>query len=162
SCPLLYSHTGEGFNFVSDFSSSGRLVESNSGLLRNYFDYIRISSEGLVAEDGAYSLRLTEEEGEISYIDEVKLITLDFDEGYSVYTGLTHDTKGEYFSVFNAGLQSVVSCTDEFNADCSELVAEMDDLRTAIADYENPRTFTFDLGDLSEAENIKLLMSYAK
>lgn len=159
SCPFVYAWNGEEYDFITDFSSSGRLAASSKGTPRVYYDYVKLSNEQLKPESGFYQIQLTEEYDEISYVDELTLITIDHPSDYDVYTGFTMDDKSDIYTVSKT-LLPIESCVDESGQDCTSEVSTKDGIYTEKADGVNKKTFELDLGDLSE--DVKLVITYAK
>ncbi|MDG1890864.1 MAG: FG-GAP-like repeat-containing protein [Verrucomicrobiota bacterium] len=89
SCPYLYAWDGKTFRFVTDFLGAAPL-----GLPIAEGRYIEADPEELVwvgnehtfiEKDGAFQLRITEELREVLYLDEVKLVVVDREEGTEVH-----------------------------------------------------------------------------
>ena len=49
-------------------------------------EYVQIPAESLVARDGRYEVRVTEELSEVTYLDHVKLIAVDHPAASEIYT----------------------------------------------------------------------------
>ncbi len=89
SCPMIFTWTGEKFQFLTDVLGVAPLGASAGD--GNYFpvdhdEYVQIPGEAMVKRDGQYEIRISEELREVSYIDQVKLIAVDHPAGIGVYT----------------------------------------------------------------------------
>ncbi len=88
SCPLLFAWNGGRYGFVTDFLGVGGL---GTWLAPGVYgkpdpdEYVKIEPETLQPTDGAYLLQVMENLEEITYLDEVKLITIDHPREIEVY-----------------------------------------------------------------------------
>jgi hypothetical protein len=88
SCPFLFTWNGRRFEFVSDFLGGGEMGYWEAPGVRNHPDpdeYVRIREDQLVANDGRYELRVTNELEETMFLDRVQLV------------GVTHPADVEVF-----------------------------------------------------------------
>jgi Flp pilus assembly protein TadD len=89
SCPMIFTWNGSGFEFITDVLGVAPLgANSGDG---HYFpvdhnEYIQIPGESLQPKDGVYSVRITEELHEVSYLDQVQLIAVDHPADVEVFT----------------------------------------------------------------------------
>ncbi len=80
SCPMIWTWNGREFQFITDVLGIAPLgAKSGDG---TYFpvdhdEYIKIPSDALVAKNGSYEVRVTEELSEVSYLDQLRLFTVD-------------------------------------------------------------------------------------
>ncbi len=80
SCPMIYTWDGQKFTFLTDALGVAPLgATSGEG---EYFptdhdEYIFIPGKVLQPKDGHYEIRVTEELGEVTYLDQLKLIAVD-------------------------------------------------------------------------------------
>jgi hypothetical protein len=95
SCPMLFTWNGERFEFQKDVMWKSALgmpmgIQGNQGT-RSYgpapasHEYVRIPGDQLVAREGRYELRVTEELWETIYMDEVELLAVDHPAGSDVF-----------------------------------------------------------------------------
>lgn len=89
SCPMIFTWNGRGFQFITDVLGVAPLGASSGD--GTYFpvdhdEYVQISGDALVPKDGAYDIRITEELHEVSYLDQVRLITVDHPAEIEVFT----------------------------------------------------------------------------
>lgn len=89
SCPMIWTWNGHGFQFITDVLGVAPLGASDGE--GSYFpvdhdEYVTIPSSSLKIQDGHYEIRITEELSEVSYLDQVQLITLDHPSNKEVFT----------------------------------------------------------------------------
>ncbi|MEI7579196.1 MAG: GLUG motif-containing protein [bacterium] len=154
SSSLVYTWNGTKYQYISDV---GR------GLPRNITgdDYTQIDANQLVAKDGKYSLKISEEYNEIVYYDELALKTFDHEPGYRVLTSVLRANDGQYFTVSENPSNPLISCTDKFGNNCLDDLKANDD-KWSIADKTNTNYWTMNFGDLSGAARIQLLIQGAQ
>jgi Flp pilus assembly protein TadD len=89
SCPMIWTWDGSGFQFITDVLGVAPLGASDGE--GSYFpvdhdEYVTIPSKALKLVDNHYEVRITEELSEVSYLDQVQLITLDHPSNKEVFT----------------------------------------------------------------------------
>jgi len=89
SCPMIWTWDGKQFRFISDVLGIAPLGASSGD--GQYFpvdhdEYIQIPGESLLAVDGKYEIRVTEELSEVSYLDQIQLQALDHPAGTDIFT----------------------------------------------------------------------------
>ncbi len=89
SCPMIFTWNGRRFEFITDVLGVAPLGASSGD--GNYFpvdhdEYIQIPGSALKAENAAYSIHITEELHEVSYLDQVQLIAVDHPADVDIYT----------------------------------------------------------------------------
>jgi VCBS repeat protein/ASPIC/UnbV protein len=89
SCPMIFTWNGERFQFITDVLGVAPLGASAGD--GEYFpvdhdEYVQIPGEALVAVDGSYEVRLTEELREVAFLDQVHLIAVDHPEAIEIFT----------------------------------------------------------------------------
>ena len=89
SCPMIFTWNGQRFQFVTDVLGVAPLGASSGD--GQYFpvdhdEYVSIPGATLQAHDGAFEVRMTEELREVSYIDQIKLLSLDHPAGTEIVT----------------------------------------------------------------------------
>jgi len=89
SCPMIWTWNGRAFQFITDVLGVAPLGASDGE--GSYFpvdhdEYVTIPAGALVAADGHYEVRITEELSEVSYLDQVQLMTLDHPSNKEVFT----------------------------------------------------------------------------
>jgi len=89
SCPMIFTWNGERFEFITDVLGVAPLGASAGD--GEYFpvdhdEHIRIPGESLVAVDGRYEVRITEELREVAYLDQVRLFAVDHPAAVEIFT----------------------------------------------------------------------------
>jgi len=89
SCPMIFTWNGRGFEFITDVLGVAPLGASSGD--GTYFpvdhdEYVQIPGRALAVRDGAYEIRITEELREVSYLDQVRLFTVDHPANVDVFT----------------------------------------------------------------------------
>ncbi|MBI3681407.1 MAG: VCBS repeat-containing protein [Acidobacteria bacterium] len=89
SCPTIFTWDGRRFRFLTDVLGVAPLGASAGG--GQYFptdhdEYVWTPGEVLDARDGRYEVRVTEELGEVTYLDQVKLIAVDHPADVEIYS----------------------------------------------------------------------------
>ncbi|MDZ7638269.1 MAG: FG-GAP-like repeat-containing protein [Bryobacterales bacterium] len=89
SCPMIFTWDGREFTFITDVLGVAPLgAKSGDG---SYFptnsdEYVWIDGEHLRPRDGILSVRITEELGEVSYLDRLELIAVDHPAGVDIFS----------------------------------------------------------------------------
>ncbi len=89
SCPMIWTFNGREFEFITDVLGVAPLGASDGE--GTYFpvdhdEYVTIPSRALKLANNQYEVRITEELSEVSYLDQVQLITLDHPSNKEVFT----------------------------------------------------------------------------
>jgi len=89
SCPMIWTRNGQEFQFITDVLGVAPLGASDGE--GSYFpvdhdEYVTIPSHALKLVDNKYEIRITEELSEVSYLDQVQLLTLDHPSTKEVFT----------------------------------------------------------------------------
>jgi predicted CxxxxCH...CXXCH cytochrome family protein len=169
SCPFLYVWDGEQFTFQTDMYGPGKLgtLSSRGYLKPNPHDYYILETNP-VEKDGQYQMRLVEERFETDYMDELKLYVIDIPMHRRIYA----EKPG--FGGTLENLQDVLHTTAQAihkpreithvntGEDVSYQVASSDG-NFLVLNEDNNIDFTYqtlelDLGDLSQALQIKLII----
>jgi tetratricopeptide (TPR) repeat protein len=80
SCPMIFTWNGQGFTFITDVlgvAPLGAMSGDGEFFPTDHDEYVSIPGEKLLPKNGRYQLRITEELGEVSYLDQLKLIAVD-------------------------------------------------------------------------------------
>jgi len=89
SCPMVWTWNGHGFEFITDVLGVAPLGASDgdgSFFPVDHDEYVSIPGKALVAANGRYQIRITEELSEVSYLDQVQLFAIDHPAGTEVFT----------------------------------------------------------------------------
>jgi hypothetical protein len=147
SCPYLYTWNGTSYVLDND------IIPFKGPSLENT-DYYRIQ-QPLKPEDGYYKVRIAEELPETSYLDSVKLITVDHPAAVEVYP----DLKGNMFNISNP--RPLVSCVDSYGNDCLDMLKGREEVYTPGTYFEGNQGeyIIADFGNLSGNKIIKLVVT---
>ncbi len=88
SCPMIFTWNGERFEFVSDVLGVAPLGASSGD--GGYFpvdhdEHVQIPRGALVAKDGRYEVRMTEELREVAFLDRVRLVAVDHPKNLEIF-----------------------------------------------------------------------------
>lgn len=89
SCPMIFTWNGRELEFITDVLGVAPLGASAGD--GQYFpvdhdEYVQIAGESLVARDGAYEIRITEELREVAFLDQVRLVAIDHPAEVEIFT----------------------------------------------------------------------------
>jgi len=164
SCPYLYTWNGAGFEFIADFNTPGGLGYYDASAGQPYLpkseDYVKIDGSQLEASDGTYRLELAEDQDEVVYFDQVKLLVVDHPQGTELYTPtMTKFAQPYPFKVYTIrDPKPPISAVDNNGVDILPVISEIDRMYTEAEDFHWD-TITLDPGDLSGAKEIKLVFN---
>ncbi len=183
SCPSLYVWNGTGNSYVTDVSNSGWLgytgyinskgeVVFNGG---NPWDYVKLDSNVIATKtingNSYYEMTLSQKWDELFYLDAAYMIVVDHPAGTDAYTTMTNYLyKGlneQIYTVNKTNTLSPVSATNEKGQNVLPKILQADGIYTPgnnvnlSPSYNNPtiNQLTLDLGNLSSAQQIKLVMT---
>ncbi|MGH9837290.1 MAG: FG-GAP-like repeat-containing protein [Blastocatellia bacterium] len=171
SCPILYAWNGERYEFVTDFlggSAIGARVPGNAWNYPDTDEYVRVTAGQLKPHDGRYSILMNNQLEEVIYFDAVKLLAVDHPAETEIYPNerLMPAPPFPEFKIYSTrGARPPVSAVDDKGADILPLVARVD--RRYPEDFEKLRfkgyakehAITLDLGDVSRAKRVLLLLT---
>ncbi len=169
SCPFLYVWDGEKFNFQTDLYGAGKLAAKGSFgyFTPNPNDYYVLETNP-VEKDGHYQMRLVEERFETDYLDELKLYVIDIPMNRSIYGekpgfGGTLNDLQDVLHTASQVLQRPLAITHvNTGADVSVELGSSDGEYLILNEDRNIdfvyQTLEIDLGDLSAAPQIKLII----
>jgi predicted CXXCH cytochrome family protein len=173
SCPVLYTWDGNQYRFVTDIvagSNVGIEIAQGKYLTPSPGEQITITGKLLAEKDGYYELKVKNELDEIDYIDRLELVAVDHPVGTSIGLNdfVRHKEPYKLFT-YNSEVRPVEKATYINNptysggtpsqpVDITELVSKLDN-RHAIGTLGNDNQFLLDLGDLTGAEEIKLVIT---
>ena len=89
SCPTIWTWNGKQFEFITDVlgvAPLGASAGDGTYFPTDHDEYVQIAGDSLVAENGRYEIRITEELSEVSYLDHVKLIAVDHPLDVAIFT----------------------------------------------------------------------------
>jgi hypothetical protein len=171
SCPSLYVWNGEEYWYTGEISDGTgylgifdyfREDGSMSFLYSVPWDYLKLEVSRIEPNDGYYDMTITQKWDEIAYVDSATLVMVDHSSDVEVFsTKATYlyelDEQGTIYTV-SKDPNSPVSCVTGEGEDVLSLVSERDEISTAGNEFHWD-TLELNLGDLSDAEEIKLIVA---
>ena len=183
SCPSLFIWNGTGNSYVTDVSNSGWLgyignINPNGSVAfsgGNPWDYVKLNPNQLAPKtingNNYYDMTLTQQWDELFYLDAAYMVVVDHPVGTDVYSTMTNYlNKGlneQIYTVNKTNILSPVSVTNEKGQNVLPQILKKDGTYTPgnnvnLSPSWNNMTLnqlTLDLGNLSEAQQIKLVMT---
>jgi len=181
SCPSLYTWNGSDYVYVAEVSNHGWLgyidyisddPDWNIVYWRNNpWDYVKLDQSQLQPRNNEYyDIKLTQNWDEIFYLDTAYLMVVDHPSDVDVYSTMVEqyldpEYMGKIYTVSQNQL-TPISAVNENGKNVLPLISEMDNIFTPGIDgitspsWDNIswNQLTLDLGDLSDAEQIKLVV----
>jgi hypothetical protein len=171
SCPSLYVWDGDEYLYTAEISDGTgylgifdyfREDGSLSFLYSDPWDYTKLNASRLEPKDGYYDMTLAQKWDEISYTDSATLVVVDHAPDVDVFsTKATYlynpDGQGEIYTVSKTP-NAPVSCINSTGHDVLSEIRERDGIVTVGNEFTWD-TLTLNLGDLSDAQQIKLLVA---
>ena len=183
SCPSLYTWNGTGYSYVTDVGNSGWLgytghIDSNGQITfngGNPWDYVKLNPSQLATKTingkSFFEMALSQEWDELFYLDAVSLAVVDHPVGTDAYTTMTNylnkGSTGKIYTVNSTNILSPYSATNEKGQNVLTDILKADGVYTPGNNgLENPawnnitlNQLTLDLGNLSSAQQIKLVIT---
>ena len=179
SCPSLFVWNGTEYEYIAEISNHGWLgyinyINEDGSIVywrNDPWDYLKLDADELAVKDGNYELLLSQRWNEIFYLDASYMMVVDHPSDVDVFsTGveqyLDPAYMGNIYSVSKTPL-TPVSAFNENGEDVLSMISQVDGVFTpGISGLLSPswdnltwNTLTLDLGDLSDAEQIKLIVT---
>ncbi len=182
SCPSLYSWNGKEWTYVGEISDHGWLGyidaknSSNPAVpftfyANNPWDYIPLNGGQAALVDGSYVLKLNQKWNEIFYLDQAYMVVVDHPSDVNVYSTMVEQYldpayMGKIYTV-SKDLLSPVSAVNEKGQNVLPQISKIDNVFTpGVNGLSSPswdniqwNTLTLNLGDLSNAKQIKLVVT---
>lgn len=164
SCPYLYAWNGTASEFIADFNTPGGLGYYDASAGKPYYprpeDYTKIDGLQLEPCDGVYRVEIAEDQDEVVYLDQAKLLVVDHPQGTEIYTPtMTKFAQAYPFKVYTIKEPKLPVCAvDENGEDILSVISKVDRTYTEGKDFYWD-TITLDFGDLSGSEEIKLVFN---
>jgi cytochrome c-type biogenesis protein CcmH/NrfG len=168
SCAFLWADGGRGFKLVNEILGVGPLgipMTADKFFPLNCAELTKIEPEQLVAKDGQYQLRLTEDLRELAFVDQVNLRVVDHPPGLEIipnemFTGPPFP-EDKFFAVLEHRVPR--SAVDDRGNDVLDLIRSRDGCYPTfpLTDYDGlarPHSLTLNVGDLSDARQIMLFL----
>jgi len=183
SCPSLYIWNGNNYTYITEVSNAGWLgyidyITDEGDIFfggGNPWDHVKLDKAQLQTKNDTgyeyFDIILFQQWDEIFYLDTAYLVAVDHPNDTDVYsTMVNYVNRGSYNEVYTVAkdnLLSPVSAVNQDGEDVLDIIAEIDNLFTpATNGVESPswdnityNQLTLDLGDLSDAEEIKLVIN---
>ena len=178
SCPSLYVWNGTGYSYVTDVSNPGWLgyigyMTDNGDIIfsgGNPWDYVKLDSNLVAANNGFFDLTLAQQWNELFYLDSAYMMVVDHPIGTDVYTSMTNylneGSTGQIYTVGSDSLFSPVNATNEKGENVLAHILQKDGVYTpgingddSIWNNIAQNQLTLDLGNLSSAQEIKLVIT---
>jgi hypothetical protein len=179
SCPSLFIWNGTGYSYVTDVSNPGWLgyigyITSGGQIVfsgGNPWDYVKLDRNVLTANNGNFDVTLAQQWDELYYLDSAYLMVVDHPIGTSVYTSMTNylnkGSTGQVYTVSNGALMSTISAINQDGQNVlPQLLAKDGVFAPGINGNASPswnnitsNKLTLDLGNLSNATQVKLVMT---
>ena len=171
SCPVLFAWDGTKYDFVSDVIGAGVVGHWISPTSRNQPDsdeWTRIDGSMLRARNGQFSVRFGEPMEEINYIDNLRLMAVDHPANTDVYPDERFLTEPPFASgktvVASASTHALTGAWDDHGQDVLAVLSKQDHhylrdfTNLSYAGFANEHTLTFDLGNWSPRNPIRLFL----
>lgn len=158
SCPFLYTWDGTTYQFIGDMYAAATLGR-HGPIQGKEKDYINVDGSKLMPVNGTYRLEIAEEQDEIAYLDEVRLIAVDHSPDIEIYSPAPPAFWSEIppFEIDTIkDPVTPVSAADGNGRDILPVISEIDRECTE-AHLFSFDTITLDFGNLSGAKQIKLV-----
>jgi hypothetical protein len=183
SCPSLYIWNGNSYTYITEVSNAGWLgyidyITDDCDIVfggGNPWDHVKLDKAQLETKNDTgyeyFDLVLFQQWDEIFYLDSAYMVVVDHPNDTDVYsTMVNYVNKGAYNEVYTVdpdNLLNPVSAINQDGEDVLDIISEIDSVFTpATNGVESPswdnivyNQLTLDLGDLSDAEEIKLVIN---
>ena len=182
-CPSLFYWNGTDYIYVTEVSNAGWLgyidyIDENGEIVfggGNPWDYIKLDASQITtrnSENGDYyDVILRQKWDEIFYLDAAYMMIVDHPANVDVYSTMINyinpSFMGQIYTVNKENVATPVLAFNEKGEDVLPLIANMDGIFTSATNgVESPswddiqlNQLTLDLGDLSDAEEVKLIIN---
>jgi hypothetical protein len=179
SCPSLYIWNGTNYIYIAEVSNHGWLgyiksINEDGSITfwrNNPWDYIPLDKNELNPTNGYYNLTLMQRWDEIFYLDAAYMLVVDHPADVDVYSTMVEEYldpnyMGQIYTVSKNPLQPI-SAVNENGEDVLPQILTKDGIFTlGINGLNSPawngitwNRLTLDLGDLSNAKQIKLIVT---
>ncbi|HYK89619.1 MAG TPA: FG-GAP-like repeat-containing protein [Acidobacteriota bacterium] len=171
SCPILYAWDGSGYRFVTDFlggSAFGSLEAPGHYNETDTDEYILVDSTQLKAKDGFYSLKMNDQLEEVMFIDQARLLAIDHPSDIRIFPNerLMPASPFPEFRIYQMkDSRTPIKATDDHGNDILPAISSIDRKYPSafkllpFKGYAEEHSITLDLGDLSSARKVLLLMN---
>ncbi len=129
SCPFLFAFDGRKFVFRTDLldgAALGYLIGAGRYWEPCPEEYVRLDGSHLQPRKGFYSLRITQELREITYLDKIALIAVDHPRDLAVYVDNSFGKRPPFVIRAFGDLRPPVAATDHMGRDVLALIRDRD------------------------------------
>lgn len=170
SCPILYAWDGKKYQFVTDFlggSAFGYLLAPGQFNFPDSDEYIKLDRNRVGLRDGRISLAMTNQLEEVIFIDQARLVAIDHPAAVEVFPDeklLPGPPYAPFGLIFSEQARPPARARDGAGRDLLPEVSRVDRVYAGgfanlpFKGYAETHTLELDLGDLSRAASIHLLM----
>ncbi len=183
SCPSVYFWNGTSYVYVADISNDGWLgytgyMTENGSIVYiggNPWDHAKLDNKQLqltqIGNNSYYSLKLTQNWNELFYLDAAYMLVVDHPSGSDAYATLMNYLNPAFsdriYTVSKNDIKTPISAVNEKGQDVLSKLSTLDGVFTPgnngivspTWDNINWNHLTLDLGDLSNASQIKLVIN---
>ncbi|MGB8262099.1 MAG: FG-GAP-like repeat-containing protein [Terracidiphilus sp.] len=171
SCPVLFAWNGHKYTLVTDVIGAGVVGHWFTPARRNIpnsSEWIKVDGAQLVPVNGRLSLRFIEPMEEVNYIDQLRLVAVDHPANIEVNPDERFLDSPPFASgrvIASVGARLPVGAWDGEGRDALALLAARDHqfasgfTPTPYDGFANLHALTLDLGEVSAARPLKLLMT---
>jgi hypothetical protein len=179
SCPSLYYWNGTNYVYVTEVSNAGWLgymdyIDENGNIVfggGNPWDTIKLDANQLTPRDGYYDVILQQRWDEIFYLDSAFMMVVDHPANVDAYSTMVNYVNqafpSEIYTVSKTNLKTPVSAYNEKGENVLPQISKLDGIFTLgnngllSPSWDNItlNQLTLDLGDLSDAQQIKLVIN---
>jgi hypothetical protein len=179
SCPSLFTWNGTSYHYISEASNAGWLgyigyINGDGAVVfqgGNPWDYIKLDNSQLQVRDNSYyDMTLSQIWDEIYYLDSAYLMVVDHPANVDVYSTMVRYINPEFMGQIyttSKQLATPVSAYNEKGENVLPQISKKDGVFTPGVNIWDNSTWdnfswnilTLDLGDLSNAEQITLVMT---
>jgi len=164
SCPFIFTWNGSEYEYETDIQGPviGLPAATPAAHSVGLFRPANIVLNSLVPDNGTYRLKIRETLAEISYLDEVRLIIVDYPAGYELVSSTAENTYS-YGYVNPATIYTIrnprppVSAFATNGDDILASVTAVDNVYAPL-DYNVPEYITLDFGTVADPVNAKLVI----
>lgn len=170
SCPVLFAWDGKQYRFVSDVIGAavvGHWVSPTATNVPDADEWIKVDGSQLQAHNGYLSLRFGEPMEEVNYIDRLRLVAVDHPQETKVYPNerfLSEKPFPREAVVVSSAAHPVAAAWDDTGNNVTGLLLHRDHhyvrgfTNLAYAGFANRHTLTFDIGNWTEQNPLRLLL----
>jgi hypothetical protein len=179
SCPSLYYWNGTDYVYVTEIANAGWLgymdyINENGDIVYSGgtpWDYIKLDNTQLTPRGNHYDIVLFQQWDEIFYLDATYMMVVDHPANVDVYSTMSNYINqafnGQIYTVSKDNLMTPVSAVNEKGENVLPQISQTDGVFTygsnglLSSSWDNItlNQLTLDLGDLSDAPQIKLVIN---